>query len=266
MRRWAMFWGIVLIAVGALMLLDNLGLLGFDIWVLIGPGFLVALGLWILLAKPIPAGAIEGESLSIPLQGASRGMISIRHAAGRLQLIGRAPAGELLSGSFEGGVSQRSNAEGGVITVALRAPSDFIPLSWPMWSWREGPNWNVALNAEVPLSLNCRTGAGVNSFDLRGLKVTEFKLRCGASEVALWLPEAAGHSRVDIRGGMDSIRIHVPENVAARIGLSSGVSSISVDASRFPRRNGTYESSDFDTAVNRVELRIRTGMSLVEIR
>lgn len=266
MRRWGIFWGVALIAVGALMLLDNLGLLGFDIWALIGPSFLVALGLWMLLAKPVRARAIEGERLSIPLQGAAQGSVSIRHGAGKLHLSSGAPAGELLSGSFEGGVEQHSNVAGDVIKASLRGPSSFVPHFWPTTSWREGLNWNVTLNDEVPLLLNCRTGASETSFDLRGLMMKEFALRCGASDVTIWLPEAAGHSRVDIRGGMGSIRIHVPEEVAARISHSSGMSDVSIDPTRFLKRNGVHESPDFGSAVNRVELRIRTGMSSVEIR
>ncbi len=266
MRRWGIFWGVALIAVGGLMLLDNLGLLGFDIWALLGPSFFVALGLWVLLAKPVRAPAIEGESLSISLQGATQGSVSIRHGAGKLQLGSGAPAGELLSGTFEGGVGQKSHVEGELIKASLRGPSSFVPHFWPTRSWSHGLNWNVTLNDDVPLLLNCRTGASETSFDLRGLKVQDFDLRCGASDVTLWLPEAAGHSRVDIRGGMGSIRIHVPEDVAARISHSSGMSDISIDPSRFPKRNGVHESPDFDSAVNRVEVRIRTGMSSVEIR
>lgn len=163
-------------------------------------------------------------------------------------------------------MAQHSNVVGDVIKASLRGPSGFVPHFWPTSSWREGLNWDVTLNDAVPLMLNCRTGASETSFDLRRLKVKDFDLRCGGSDVTLWLPEAAGHSRVDIRGGMGSIRIHVPEDVAARISHTSGMSDISIDPSRFPKRKGVHESPDFDNAVNRVDLRLRTGMSSVVIR
>ena len=267
MRRSGMFWGLVLIAVGGLLLLDNLGLLAFDIWRLMGPVLLVALGLWVLLAKPARMGveAIEGEALSVPLQGASQAKVSIRHGAGNLNLSSGAAAGELLSGSFGGGVGHSSHLDGNVIKTKLSGGADHFPLPSPLGSWRDGLNWDVAFNSEIPLSLNCRTGASESRFDLKELKVTEFDLRCGASEVTLWLPEAAGHSRVDIRGGMGSIKIHVPEKVAARISISSGMSDISIDQARFPTRGGVHESPDFNSAANKVELRLRTGMSSVEI-
>lgn len=265
MRRWSLFWAVVLILVGAFMLLDNLGLVPFDLWMIVGPGLLVALGLWILLERPMRPHMREGESLSVPLQNAARAEVTFRHGAGKLSLSSGAAAGELLSGSFEGGVGQSTRIEGEVIKTSLTSPQDFFAFPRPMVSWREGLNWDVALNAEIPLSLNCRIGASENLFDLRGLRVTEFDLRCGASQVTLWLPAAAGNSDVRIRGGMGSITIHVPKEVAARISVSSGMSDVSIDPSRFPKRNDVHESPDFATAANKVELRIRTGMSSVEI-
>ena len=268
MRRWGMFWGLVLITVGALLLLDNLGLLAFDIWMLMGPALLVALGLWVLLARPARVGveAIEGERLSIPLQGASRAKVSIRHGAGELNLSSGAAAAELLTGSFGGGVGHNSYLSGDVLRSELSGGSDRIMLPGRLGPWSEGLNWEVAFNDQIPLSLECRTGASESRFDLRELKVTEFDLRCGASEVTLWLPEAAGHSRINIRGGMGAIKIHVPEKVAARFSISSGMSDVNIDQDRFPRRGSVHESPDFTSAANKVEVRLRTGMSSVEIR
>jgi predicted membrane protein len=97
------------------------------------------------------------------------------------------------------------------------------------------------------------------------MKVSDFDLRCGANEVSIQLPEAAGHTRVAIRGGMGTIRIHVPEKVAARISLSTGMSDITIDETRFPMRGGVYESPDFPNAANKVEIRIRAGMSSLQI-
>jgi hypothetical protein len=264
-RRGNLFWAIVLIIVGTFLLLDNLELLAFDFWTILGPSLLVALGLWILLSRPIRVEAVEGEILTIPLQGATRAEVSIRHGAGRLSVRDGAAVGDLLSGSFEGGLSHRTHKEGNTIRSKLRGGSDYLPLPGPTGSWRDGLNWDVALNSETPTSISCRTGASESSFDLRALKVSEFDLRCGANEVSLHLPEAAGHTRVGIRGGMGTIRIHVPEKVAARISLSTGMSEISIDETRFPRNAGVYESPDFPNAANQVEIRIRAGMSTVLI-
>jgi hypothetical protein len=265
MRTWSIFWAVVLILVGGLLLLDNLGILAFDLWMIIGPGFLVALGLMILLARPVGKHESEGEDLSIPLEKALRGEIRIRHGAGKLAIGSGAAAGELLSGSFLGGVASSVVASGDGIRASLRGAYDFMPFVGRPFSWRQGLNWDIALNDRIPLALKITTGASENAFDLRGLKVSELDLRCGASEVTIWLPDAAGHSMVSIRGGMGSVRVHVPQEVAARIHVTGGVSEVSIDASRFPRRNGVHESPDFDTARNRVELRVRTGMSSVEV-
>lgn len=266
MRRGNLFWAIVLIIVGTLLLLDNLGILAFDYWSVLGPSLLVALGLWILLSKPVRMKTVEGESLTVPLQGATRAEISIRHGAGRLSVRGGAAGGDLLTGSFEGGLGHRTHKDGNTIRCKLRGGSDYFPLPVPAGAWRDGLNWDMALNSEVPTSLNCRTGASESSFDLSGMQVNEIDLSCGASEVSIQLPEGAGHTRVGIRGGMGTMRIHVPEEVAARISLSTGMSEISIDETRFPKRGGVYESPNYSNATNKVEIRIQAGMSTLLVQ
>jgi hypothetical protein len=265
-RRWSIFWAIVLIVVGALLLLDNLGLLASNYWSLLGPSLLVALGLWILLSKPMRADAVEDESLTVPLQGATRAEVSLRHGAGRLNVTSGAAAGDLLTGAFEGGVGYRTLKDGATIRCNLRGGSDYLPLPRLTGSLRDGQNWSIALNADISIALNCKTGASESSFDLNGLKVSDFDLRYAAGDVRLSLPDAAGHTRVGIRGGMGTIRIHVPDNVAARISLSTGMSEVSIDDTRFPMRQGAYESPDFAGAEHRVDIHVRSGMSTVEIR
>ena len=76
------------------------------------------------------------------------------------------------------------------------------------------------------------------------------------------LPAGAGYSRVDAEGGAAAIRFRVPDGVAARIRSSIALGSSDVDVARFPRTatgNG-WESPDFASATNRVEIEVRGGM------
>ena len=79
------------------------------------------------------------------------------------------------------------------------------------------------------------------------------------------LPARAGFTRVVVSGGMTSLRLHVPEGVAARIRASCGLVSITVDRKRFPRTGGVYQSPDYETAQNRVDIRLDTGLGSVVI-
>ena len=49
MRRSTIFWGSLFILLGALVLLENLDIIDINVWALIWPFFLIAVGLWVLL-------------------------------------------------------------------------------------------------------------------------------------------------------------------------------------------------------------------------
>lgn len=84
MRRGGVFWGVLLMAVGGLFLLDTTGLLAINTWQLILPVLLVLLGLWVLLGQFGAPGAFssEGGSVNIPLEGAERVRVRLRHGMG----------------------------------------------------------------------------------------------------------------------------------------------------------------------------------------
>ena len=66
--------------------------------------------------------------------------------------------------------------------------------------------------------------------------------------------------------GAASLTFLVPTGVAARIGTKMGLGSIQVDESRFPRMGDGYQSTDYATAENRVDLDIQGGVGSVRIR
>lgn len=102
--------------------------------------------------------------------------------------------------------------------------------------------------------------------DLSELKVTRLRLPTGASSTVLTLPANAGHTRVDVESRVASLRIRVPEGVAARIRAVGGLSSTSVDRSRFPLSGGVYRSPDYDSAVNRAESKVDNWVGSVSVR
>ena len=69
-----------------------------------------------------------------------------------------------------------------------------------------------------------------------------------------------------MEAGAASLVIHVPDGVAARVDYDAGLASVSVDQNRFPKQNGIYQSADFESAENKVDIRIETGMASIAIR
>ena len=269
MRNSALFWGGILILFGTLLLLQNLGILPLNIWKLFWPLLLILLGLWTLWGVFAPRRAPESEQVAIPLEGASRARVRIRHGAGQLILKGGAGSGELVNGTFGGGLDYRAQREGDELTVKMRVPrrDDWFLAPW-MWGWggRGLLDWSFSLNSGIPVALDLKTGASDMQLDLTDVQVTDFRLETGASSTRLTLPAQAGFTRAAIDGGATSIKVLVPPGVAARIVASGGAASIGVDQSRFPRVGAAYQSPDYETAPNRVEMDIHVGAGSVDVR
>jgi hypothetical protein len=53
--------------------------------------------------------------------------------------------------------------------------------------------------------------------------------------------------------------------VGGRFWIRRGLSGITVDTSRFPRLGDVYQSPDFETAVNKVDAVIDSGVGSIEV-
>ena len=267
MRRDNLFWAIILILGGLLLLAGNFGLfdrLAINVWSLLWPLFLIVLGGWFIFNTLAGPGPISVQEASIPLEGAARAEIKINHGAGRVTLGAGAPAGQLMAGSFAGGLEQRVQREGDTLKVKLSVSSR----SRFVFPWNlpgSALDWTVRLSEEVPLTLKFETGASRSEIDLAMLKVTDLKLETGASSTAVTLPAQAGFTKVSIEAGAASVSLRVPGGVAARIRSKGGLSSTSVDQTRFPGDHGRFESPDFATAANKVDIELETGVGAVSV-
>jgi hypothetical protein len=265
MRRGTLFWGTILILAGILFLLSNLNIITVDVWGLLWPIFLVALGVWILFGTVLGRRAAEAEHANIPLEGAARARLRVNHGAGRIQLSPGTSDGDLVEGDFVGGLDLRTRREGDLLNVEMSIPVQFFPFG--PWNWGpHGLDWNFAVNRDVPIVLHINTGAGEANLDLSELQVSELRLQTGASSSYITLPAHAGHTRADVEAGAASVRLTVPTGVAGRIRNRSGLSSVSIDTQRFPRQGDIYQSPDYDRAANKVDVEIKTGVGSVDIR
>lgn len=265
MRRGSLFWGVILILIGALLLLGNF--LDVKVWNLIWPLFLIVLGLWVLWGVVVGPRSVETREVAIPLEGAGQARVLIRHGAGRLHVNASAGSGELVAGTFSGGLDYRVRRDRDMLDVEMRVPSGFPHFAMP-WTWGRGRmlDWSFGLNGEIPLSLDLETGASDTRLDLADLRVTDLRLQTGASATDLTMPANAGHTRVEIRAGAASVTIRVPSGVAARIRVGGGLTGITVDQSRFPRMGDVYQSPDYDTAPNKVDVDVETGVGSIDVR
>jgi hypothetical protein len=262
MSRGNIFWGIVLLLVGALLLLDNLGYLGgVEIWTLLWPLFLIALGVWILLGAYMRRN-YKSEHVTLPLEGAQSARFRLAHGAGRIMVSGSTPSDILMEGDFGGGLEVNRRQSGDTLDVKMKMSGAIFPFDW---SPGQSLDWVFSLTRDIPLILELETGASENTLDLTDLRVSELRLKSGASSTNLTLPANAGRTRVSIEAGAASVKITVPVGVAARIRSKGGLSSLNVNQQRFSKLGELYQSLDYDSAANQADIEVQMGVGSVEI-
>ncbi|MEA2641847.1 MAG: hypothetical protein QOF51_3241, partial [Chloroflexota bacterium] len=295
---------LILIALGALLLLTNLGYVTPDVWRTLAqlwPVLLVLLGIELLVsgraswgpmlvavlivliaAAVIPhttfgsrfgppfgrsgAGFGASGSFSQPIGGAQSAAITVQHGAGQLEISSGAPSGQLVDGAAAGDSRAKLNyrVENGVGTLELnegtrRGFGDFF--------FGDGPSNDLSmrLTRDVPIRrLQVNTGASNTTLDLTDLQLQALDLKGGASQIDLRLPNR-GVVNATVNAGASNLTVAVPQGVAAHIVAEGGLANLDVDAARFPSlgssegipglaNRGEYQSANYNTAQNRVEL------------
>jgi hypothetical protein len=255
---WTLVWPLAVTGIGVALLASTTGSLGIGPAELIAsawPWVAVGLGLLLLVTAVVSAEA-PIETLAVPLAGAQRAQVGISFGAGEL-VTHRAAPGDLVDGTFPGGVRHRLDGPGRV-----DLESDFGGgLPWLDHSAR----WDVGLTGEVPLDLRLETGANRGSVDLSDLQVASLVLETGASDTRIRLPRAAGATTVNVQAGAAAVTIEVPDGVAARIHSQMALGSSHIDEARFPRLGDLHQSPDYPTAANRVDIDVQGGLGSLQV-
>lgn len=261
MRRGQLFWGVALLLVGGLLLLDAMGIElpnGESLMSLFWPIVLIGLGGWVLLGV-FMRGNVETESASIDMQGARNAAVRINHGAGELNLHSGASGNELLHGTFVGGLESKTTLNGDRLDVRMEPAKDFA--EFPFFGFRQQLDWDAAFNASIPLALDMNLGANKSTLNLRDMNVTDIRLKSGASETTVTLP-STGRLKADFEIGAASLTLIVPDGVSIRMNSTIGAGDVSLDRTRFPNN----VSPDFETAANAVDIHVKGGACSVRVK
>src|SRR4030042_1453226 len=117
MLRASQVRGVVIVGVGALVLLGAVTAL--PVVAILFAAALIGVGVWIITGAARGWADLPREQAAIPLEGATEASVKIRHGAGRLAIGAGAGPGDLLSGSFGGGLDARTTREGTMPRAAL---------------------------------------------------------------------------------------------------------------------------------------------------
>jgi hypothetical protein len=287
----------ILIAAGIVFLLNNLGLLSWDIWgtlLSLWPVLLIALGLdvlvgrrsaldsllvavlvlltlgvaiWYVGAWPTSA-PLGGETIAQPLAGAERANVTINMRTGTLQ-IGALPESEnLIAGTAahdaRDRLAQNFSVNGNAANYTLRALGQAVWIM-PFGERRaDDLHWELRLNNSVPLNLDIATGAGAATLDLATLNVENLHFSSGVGATTLVLPRD-GRLVAQVNGGVGQTTITIPAGVAAHITATAGIGQVQV-LGDFGRDGSAYVSTNYATADNRVDLTVSGGIGSITIQ
>jgi len=207
-------WALAFVALGAILLVNNLGPwpTGVGARVLAyWPVLLIALGALVLLTGratirfDLPTFAIErGEHESAHF-GVSSGLSDLRVAA-------FAGASQLAVGRFPGHRGPRLEVEDNQARLFLdrRAAAPFL-----------FGEWSATLAKGLPWTMEAHSMLGDFRLDLRDLSVPSLHLHSWAGHVDLTLP-VAGPGEFELRLTLGDLTVRVPEGVAVKIKLKAG--------------------------------------------
>jgi hypothetical protein len=291
---------ILLIGAGIVFLLNNLGIISWDVWSVLlrlWPVILIAVGLDLLVGRRVPLGslllglllivvlvlAVQGalpepqvaslmsvdrtQEINGDLKGAERASVVIRFGAGTLNL-GALPedSPQLIRGTVDLSrnetLNQSYSGSNGAVSFTLESEG-----SWTTGAdvfMDSGKSWDLSLNRDIPLDLRVSSGAGKSSIDLTSLNLSRFDLNGGVGQVTVKLP-AQGRYPVRVDGGVGQIVIMVPEGLAARVRVDGGLGGVTTEGD-FSHSEDTYTTGNFDTAENRAEIQVDGGIGQIVLR
>jgi len=295
-ERYAPAWGILLLFLGIIFLLQNLNVLPWGLWGTLWhfwPVLIIAIGLTILLrfhnvwlvsalilamlfaclgitvwqygASP-PAEKIT-SAYSEPLGSLEQAQVEIDFSRGSLTMDSL-PYGSL---NFVEAGSATSNSQTSLRADFHRQDSEGkLHLSrerfkWPFWSKGEN-SWQVRFNRNIPLTLDVKSTASSVNLDLSQLQITELAMDVDLGNYMVKVPSSAGSVHVYIDADLSNLEITIPDGVAIKLMADADLSILKVDESRFPRKGDYYVSPDFASAKNRVEIELDCDLSRVQVK
>ncbi len=295
-RRGSLVGPMILIALGVVFLLNNLGILPWSIWEVIlrlWPILLIGIGLDLLLGRRsvlgsllaliltflILAGALwlmgidlgvgpaaPGQEISQSLEGATRAEVSLNFGAGSLRARALPESGDILLDGIirprgREGIERNFSMRDGTAILVLRSSE---PSFGPILGGAGGPTWDLALNRQVPIDLQAEAGAGEVELNLSELQVSNLRVTMGLGQTTVILP-AEGRFQAVIEGAIGQTTIIIPRDMAARIQADTGIASRQVPES-YQHQGDLYTSSDYEGADNRVDLVVSQAIGNLVIR
>jgi hypothetical protein len=299
-RRGSLAWPIVLICFGIVFLLNNLGVLSWDVWMTIfrlWPLLLVVVGLDILLGRRpgvwtiIPvflivgllaggvwlvqstrsvwAGETTSQIISHPIGDASSADVDINFGVGELEIMKTPDAGILMEGTLD--ITEDESLikdyfiQNGVAYLELESTGTQFYPSWLFDDYWDDyqRNWELNLTDDIPIDLSIDTGVGQAIIDLADIQLEDLNIDSGIGETRVYLPDS-GSFNAWISLGIGELVVYVPSDLLVRIHMDTGLGNNSISGD-YIHSGSVYYSPGFDDTGEWVELYVDGGIGDVRV-
>jgi len=309
MKTEKIVWGLILIFIGSIFLLENFNQIEFywsSVW-RFWPVIFILIGANMLLSRfgnksaaPYIIGAITILTLGlIAYQGTrpdrGRGWMNFKYENNNDEDNDSSGANTNFTETYDGSKNARLNISGGATSFRLTDTTSNLFEASTMrqfgrftlnksvidsievlnFKMRDGKqSWNldkmennktlIQMNNIPEWDIKIEMGAGEAIFDLSNYKVKKLVFEGGAASFEAKLGSELPLTEVAVETGVANVEIEVPESSGCRIVVDSGLSS--KDFIGFIKQSdGTYETSNYGTAANKINISLKGGLSSFEV-
>ena len=256
-------WPILLIAGGLDLLIGHRSALG-SVLVLVVMLAMLGGGMW-LLTSSRPTDALDGVKISESVGDATQAEVHIGFGVGMLRVESMPESNKLVEGTVELHRGEELEREFKIAdnTAHLQLNSKG---NWsvPFFGWEGEKTWALKFNRDVPTDLEVDAGVGDVHLDLRRMNLSGLDLDLGVGRTTVILPER-GDLQARVNGGVGESVIMVPTGVKVRIHSSVGLGNVSAPSS-YQRLGDGYVSPGYEKAETRVDLTVEAGIGQISIR
>src|SRR3972149_8113314 len=287
---------IVLILLGIVFLLNNVGILSWDIWLSLWkfwPALLILIGVELFTGRaasiktliilfalifivpilitftPLAKAPLISESIDIEesLGTATSGKIAIDLPSTNLNI---APLATESARFVEGKISysqagakpifSKSEENSAIILNISQSNEKQLPIVGNVKN-----NTSLLLTKRLPLEIKIKTTAATANLDLSSLSVKYFEFESGASSLTVKFNKDTSTQGV-ISTGASTINIEIPDGLEAKLLLEPKVGNITIDERRFSKEGEVYKTKQFDSASTKLELEVKSTAGTINVK
>ncbi len=288
---WRLFFGLLLLVLGAAFLIQNLNLvpglnINFSYLWKFWPVLIIFWGLSVL-SRGTWVGAVLSVIFALAIIGlivfsffwpmktaeiknynfeiasdvnATTAEVIIKTGAAEVSIGGNSQV--LASGNLESNIAQlltSTKTENGVQKATIETEHNAS-----VWAGNLLNKLQVNLSESIPLSLAVSSGASELDLDSTNLLLENFSLKSGASKLNLVFGSKVAQATADIDAGVSDINITLPKELGARLYTKTGLTSHNFADFTETAKN-TFESSNYALSTSTIEISLEAGISNVSV-